>query len=49
MDKTKGEAGEGGMGLAGVDWRGGEKMQTAVIETTIKKMLTKRILLYLLF
>ena len=33
MDKTKGE-GEAGewVGLAGVGWRGGEKMQTTVTE-----------------
>ena len=30
MDKTKGEGRE--VGLAGVEWRGGEKMQTTVIE-----------------
>ena len=34
MDKTKGEGGGGRreVGLAGVGWRGGEKMQTTVIE-----------------
>ena len=34
MDKTKQEGGGGGreVGLAGVEWRGGEKMQTTVIE-----------------
>ena len=26
------------MGLAGVEWRGGEKMQTAVIEQQFKKI-----------
>ena len=33
-DKTKGEGGGGGreVGLAGVGWRGGEKMQTTLIE-----------------
>ena len=34
MDKTKGEGRKGGseVGLAGVEYRGGEKMQTTVIE-----------------
>ena len=34
MDKIKGEGGGGGreVGLAGVGWRDGEKMQTTVIE-----------------
>ena len=32
MDKIKGEGGEGGeVGLNGVEWRDGEKMQTTVI------------------
>ena len=35
MDKTKGE---GEMGLAGVGWRGGEKMQTTVIEQQFKNI-----------
>ena len=42
MDKTKGEGGGGGggwreVGLAGVEWRGGENMQATVIEQKFKK------------
>ena len=32
MDKTKGERWGRELGLAGVGWRGGKKMQTTVIE-----------------
>ena len=32
MDKTKGEGGSKGGRWGGVEWRGGEKMQTTVIE-----------------
>ena len=39
MDKTKGEGGKRGreVGLAGVEWRGGENMQATVIEQKFKK------------
>ena len=43
MDKAKGESGGGDWRwVSGVGWRGGEKMQTTVIEQQLKKCLIKK-------